>query len=107
MSNLKIPQLIVNGIVYKPKSPKARVWRKIMEFNENELNIPAIDYIDKMAEVIALAFGNEEITKDIILDNVDLSKMRAFFSDIFVWFVAQLNGKMEEIPKNVETEKVK
>lgn len=101
---MKIPTITVDGKIYKPKCPKAKVWRRVLTFQQHEKDIQAEDYMEEMAEVIAEAFGNENVTKESILNNIDLMDMRDLFSDVFIWFVALLNGKMEEIPKNVKAE---
>ena len=95
---------IWNEVIY-PQKPKAFVWRKIMEFDEKRFNDESIDmceYIDTYALVIAEVFSDERVTKDRILENIDLDDILPLYNDCYRYVASLITAKMKQIP-NVET----
>ncbi len=100
--DVKTPTITVGNVVYTPsKSPMARSWRRIVEFQQNQMNIQAVDYIDEEAAIIAAAFGRAEITAAVVLDNVPLDAIDDLFTDTFLWYMWLLHHKYDESPNAV------
>ena len=96
---------IGNEVIY-PQKPKAYVWRKIMEFDEKRFSDASIDdaceYIDSYATIIADVFSDSKVTKDSILENIDLDDILPLYNDCYRYVASLITAKMKQIP-NVET----
>ena len=98
-----IPTITINGVTYQPlKSPKARMWRKIVTLYEQQKDMDAGEYMDQMAGCIAAAFGRPEVTADDILDNIALDDMLDLLDTTYLWFGRLLNQKYASMQKNAQ-----
>lgn len=93
-----IPEIIIDDKKYVPVKPKAKVWRAVVELEDNKQKIKNAEIIDEYARVIALVFGIPEITKDCILDNIDLDEIKPLYYICANWVIDQINSKIEQIP---------
>lgn len=50
------PTIVIGGKTYKAKIPKVRAWRDFMAFETGTGEIPAEEFLDRMAELIASVF---------------------------------------------------
>lgn len=98
---MEIPEIKINGEIVKPQQPKAKIWREVMRFDEIKKDMDLTDFVDAHAEIIALVFGGS-ITKEIILDNLEIEDIVPTYRKIYLWILALLTSKLEKIP-NGET----
>lgn len=97
--------IVINGKKHYPGKPKAKVWRELMEFEDSrgKIDIETINFeVEKYANIIAKAFSNHEVTKELILEFIDLEDIIPLYSKTFDWFCALLRKKLANLP-NVET----
>jgi D-serine dehydratase len=92
-----VPELVINQKKYKAVPPKARAWRDFIVFEENVDSIPAKDFMDRMAALIADVFP-EEITADVILDNIPINEIKKLYRDSSRYVIGLVYGKLEQLP---------
>lgn len=92
-----VPELVINQKKYKAVPPKARAWRDFITFEEDVERIPAKDFMDRMAALIAEVFP-EEITSDVILDNIPINEIKKLYRDSFRYVIGLVYGKLEQLP---------
>ena len=92
MDALKIE---IEGMEFTAQQPKARLWAKMAEFVENKSNLPASEFIDAHAEIIAEICP--ELDKDFILDNVDLDDILAIYYKCFLWVTQLITSKLDKV----------
>ena len=91
----------INGKKYKPGKSKAKMWRELMEFDNQKTDIALEDFIDAHAEIIVKTFGNQDLTANMLIDNMDLDEILPLYSSVFKWFCGQLNAKTAKLPNDV------
>jgi len=96
MDELKI---VLDGVEHIAPTPKARAWRKIMEFDGQDKDIAAPDFLEKYAAVIAECFG-DDVTADMILDSLDIDDILVMYRSAVQWVLGLLHRKLDELPKN-------
>ena len=93
-------EIDINGKKYKHGKSKAKMWRELMQFDDQKADIPLEDFIDAHAEIIAKTFGNQDLTANMLIDNLDLDEILPLYSSAFKWFCGQLNAKTAKLPKD-------
>lgn len=93
------PKITINGKEIELPPIKARLWRPIMQFEEERKNISEVEGIDKYCEIIAIAFG---VTKDEVLDNLELSDVLPKYFEVYKKVTKMLSAKIGK--KNKEAE---
>jgi len=96
-----IPTITIRDKTYEANKPKARIWRELCRFDEDKKNLPAEEFLDAHAVIIAKVFDG--ITKDDILDELFIDEILTTYQDIFSWVASLITSKLGEI-KNVESE---
>lgn len=94
------PTIEINGKTFEIIEVKARMWRKFAEFDSKKKNIPAIDFVDEYAKFLAEWFDG--VTADDILDYMPLGKIANVYRACSDYLIALLNGKFDELEKNVD-----
>lgn len=92
--------ITINDKTYTATTPKAKIWREIMKFDEERTTLPNADFIDAHAIMIAKAFP--DLTSEEIIEQVDIDDIVPMYFDVFKWICGLLNNKLKQIP-NVET----
>jgi len=95
------PIITIGDKTYEAQKPKARIWRELCRFDEDKKNLPAEEFLDAHAVIIAKVFDG--ITKDDILDELFIDEILTTYQDIFSWVASLITSKLGEI-KNVESE---
>lgn len=95
------PIITINGKIIEMKTPKARAWREIMKFNEDRQSLPASDFCEEHAKMIALAFG---VSADEVLDNLDVDDILPTYLNVFTSLVGLLTAKLAIDKKNAAGE---
>ena len=100
------PEIVIDGKTYTPKSPKMKVWREFLAFFDEEKQDMALEeYLDRNVDLIVLAFGQKEITKESIDENMEVADIVPLVREIFLWLQSLTFSKLVKIP-NGETEPV-
>lgn len=96
----KRPVLKIGPNSYKASVPKVKAWHDFMEFETSIEDLPTVEYMDRMAELVASLFPNT--TADVIMNNVDLPDMKPLYNKCRDWIVYLVNVEIDKIPKNGE-----
>lgn len=99
------PSVTLYGKTYTPKSPKMKVWRKFLEFfDEDKEQLSLEEFLNQEVELIVLAFDRAEVTKDAIDDNIMVSDIVPLTRELFLWIQSTAFSKLAKLP-NEEAEK--
>ena len=100
------PKIVIDGKTYTPNSPKMKVWREFLAFfDEDKQDMALEEYLDRNVDLIVLAFGQKEITKESIDENMEVADIVPLVREIFLWLQLLTFSKLVKIP-NGETEPV-
>ena len=94
---IKIPKLKINGEIVHPDRPKAKVWREVMQFDEEKKSFSDASLIEEYAKMLAVAFGGK-VTAEKIIESVDLEDIIPAYRDVYVWLIEIASKKLEQIP---------
>lgn len=94
----KIPTFVLQGKTIHPRPPKARVWRTLIEFEEHKKDGNLEDFIDDHAAIIAQTFGRDDITPEVILDNLALEDVMPLYHDCYLWVMTMISSKLKQLP---------
>ena len=96
------PQLKIGGKMVKPVSPKMRVWREFLAFFDRDKGeMPIDDFLDAHINLIVLAFGKPEVTKEAVEDSLEICEVVPFTRDLFRWLQSQTFAKLVNLPNAV------
>lgn len=85
------PTITIDGRKIELPEAKARIWREIIKFDETRKEIPTADFVDRHAEIIALAFG---VTADEVLDNLEVGEILPVYLSVLTALLEMLTAKM-------------
>lgn len=91
--------ITINDKEIEMPTAKARLWRTIMQFDEEKKDMLVPDAIEKYCEIIALAFG---VATDEVLDNLELPDVLPTYFAVYGAVVQMLSAKTRK--KNTEAE---
>lgn len=97
MNQVKRPSIILRGKVYKARMPKVRAWRDFIAFETRTADIPAEEFLERMAALVASVF-DEPVNAKMIVNELPIDQLRPLYKEIFEWIVFLVNGKMAELP---------
>ena len=99
------PTLWIAGREITPHPPKMKVWREFLAFfdaDKQDMNLE--DFLDAHVRLIVLGFGREEVTKEVIDENVEVADIVPLTRSLFRWIQALTFSKLVNLP-NGETGK--
>ena len=100
------PTITISGKIFKPSSPKMKTWRKFLEFfeksNEELKEMTLSEYTDSMLDLIQAGFDSEDLTAELIEENLNVSEVRQLTLELFTWLREVFFTGLEEIPKNAD-----
>ena len=102
---METPTLYIAGREITPSSPKMKVWREFLAFfdtDKKDMNLE--DFLDAHVRLIVLGFGREEVTKEVIDENVDVADIVPLTRALFRWIQSLTFSKLVNLP-NGETGK--
>ena len=103
---METPKIKINGKIIQPAPPKMKVWREFLAFfDEDKQDMALEEYLDRTVDLIVLAFGQKEITKESIDENMEVADIVPLVREIFLWLQSLTFSKLVKIP-NGETEPV-
>ena len=95
------PQLVIDGKRVSPASPKMRVWREFLAFfDQDKGQMPIDDFLDAHVNLIVLAFGKQEVTKDAVEDALEICEVVPFTRELFRWLQSQTFAKLVKLPND-------
>ena len=99
------PTLWIAGREIVPNSPKMKVWREFLAFFDAEKQDMDLEtFLDEHVRLIVLGFGREEVTKEVIDENVEVADIVPLTRAIFRWIQSLTFSKLVNLP-NEETGK--
>ena len=102
---METPILHIAGREITPKPPKMKVWRAFLAFfdaDKQDMNLE--DFLDAHVRLIILGFGREEVTKEVIDENVEVADIVPLTRALFRWIQSLTFSKLVNLP-NGETGK--
>ena len=95
------PQLIVGGKKVSPASPKMRAWREFLVFfDKDKGQMPIDDFLNAHVNLIVLAFGKPEVTKEAVEDALEICEVVPFTRELFRWLQSQTFAKLVKLPND-------
>jgi len=99
-----VPYILVDGKKMVMPKPKIFLYRQMVAFSEKEKNgeLNGDELFDAMIEIIAVAFDNKEITKEVVEKNLPMEDLSAIFLHIKAHVEGMAMLKASQFP-NVKT----
>ena len=102
---METPMLHIAGREITPHPPKMKVWREFLAFfDSDKQDMHLEDFLDEHVRLIVLGFGREEVTKEVIDENVEVADIVPLTRSLFRWIQALTFSKLVNLP-NEETGK--
>ena len=99
------PILHIAGREIVPNPPKMKVWREFLAFFDAEKqDMDLEDFLDEHVRLIVLGFGRDDVTKEVIDENVDVADIVPLTRALFRWIQSLTFSKLVNLP-NGETGK--
>ena len=99
------PKLHIAGREITPNPPKMKVWRAFLAFfDADKEGLSLEDFLDEHVRLIILGFGREEVTKEVIDENVEVADIVPLTRALFRWIQSLTFSKLVNLP-NEEAEK--
>ncbi len=101
--NKPAPQITINGKKYSMPKPKIKLWRHMIRFTEAQQNgeLEGGKMLDEMLDLVVIAFGCPEITRETVEENVDFEELTNLISYISRQVTGIANAKAAEIPNGM------
>ena len=102
---METPTLHIAGREITPHPPKMKVWREFLAFFDAEKQDMDLEaFLDEHVRLIVLGFGRDDVTKEVIDENVDVADIVPLTRALFRWIQSLTFSKLVNLP-NGETEK--
>ena len=102
---METPKLHIAGREITPHPPKMKVWRAFLTFfDADKEGLSLEDFLDAHVRLIVLGFGREEVTKEVIDENVEVADIVPLTRALFRWLQSLTFSKLVNLP-NGETGK--
>ena len=99
------PKLHIAGREIVPNPPKMKVWRTFLAFfDADKQDMDLETFLDEHVRLIVLGFGREEVTKEVIDENVEVADIVPLTRALFRWIQSMTFSKLVNLP-NGEMEK--
>jgi|GEM_PF-1031263 len=94
------PSITIKNKKYTMPKPKIKLWRHLIKFSESQASgeLDGEKVLDEIIDIVAIAFNNAEITKEVIEENIDFEELGNVFSFISQEVTNMVNGKMMQFP---------
>ena len=98
---MKIPVIKIDGAELEMRTPKARLWRELIKFEQERRNLKVEDFCDEHVKMIAAAFG---VTVEEVLDNLDVDEILPTYMNVLTFVMELLTANLKIAKKNEEDE---
>ena len=93
------PTLWIAGREITPKPPKMKVWREFLAFfDADKEGLSLEDFLDAHVRLIILGFGQEEVTKESVEENVEVADIVPLTRSLFRWIQSLTFSKLVNLP---------
>ena len=102
---METPILHIAGREIVPNPPKMKVGREFLAFfDADKEGLSLEDFLDAHVRLIILGFGQEEVTKESVEENVEVADIVPLTRSLFRWIQSLTFSKLVNLP-NGETGK--
>ena len=102
---METPILHIAGREITPHPPKMKIWREFLAFFDAEKQDMDLEaFLDEHVRLIVLGFGRDDVTKEVIDENVDVADIVPLTRVLFRWIQSLTFSKLVNLP-NGETGK--
>ena len=102
---METPILHIAGREIMPTPPKMKVWREFLAFfDADKKGLSLEDFLDEHVRLIVLGFGRDDVTKEVIDENVEVADIVPLTRSLFRWIQSLTFSKLVNLP-NGETGK--
>ena len=99
------PTLHIEGREITPHPPKMKVWREFLSFfDADKEGLSLEDFLDEHVRLIVLGFGRDDVTKEVINENVEVADIIPLTRALFRWIQSLTFSKLVNLP-NEDTER--
>ena len=99
------PKLHIAGREITPNPPKMKIWRAFLAFfDADKQDMDLEDFLDEHVRLIVLGFGRDDVTKEVIDENVEVADIVPLTRSLFRWIQSLTFSKLVNLP-NEETGK--
>ena len=96
---METPTLHIAGREITSKPPKMKVWREFLAFFDAEKQDMDLEaFLDEHVRLIILGFGREEVTKEVIDENVEVADIVPLTRALFRWIQSLTFSKLVNLP---------
>ena len=96
---METPILHIAGREVVPNPPKMKVWRAFLAFfDADKEGLSLEDFLDEHVRLIVLGFGRDDVTKEVIDENVEVADIVPLTRSLFRWIQTLTNSKLVNLP---------
>jgi hypothetical protein len=95
---MNAPTITLNGKTYTAPSPKVKMWRQFVKFQEVRDKMDTQQALDEMLRLIAEAFNHPDVTPQAIEENLGLEDFLPIFNEISSWIGQIVTMKINQLP---------
>ena len=96
---METPILHIAGREITPNPPKMKVWREFLAFFDAEKQDMDLEsFLDEHVRLIVLGFGRDDVTKEVIDENVDVADIVPLTRALFRWIQSLTFSKLVNLP---------
>ena len=96
---METPKLHIAGREITPNPPKMKVWRTFLAFfDADKQDMDLETFLDEHVRLIVLGFGREEVTKEVIDENVEVADIVPLTRSLFRWIQSLTFSKLVNLP---------
>ena len=96
---METPTLHIAGREIMPHPPKMKVWREFLAFFDAEKQDMDLEaFLDEHVRLIVLGFGRDDVTKEVIDENVDVADIVPLTRALFRWIQSLTFSKLVNLP---------
>ena len=106
---MQAPTITLEGKEYTARKLKMKAWRQVVKLQKDLAGLDATtalqdeEIMGKMAGALEAFFNHPEVTAEKIMEDMDLADFVPAIRAVSVWVTDQVNGKVEQFPKNSQT----
>lgn len=100
---METPEIKLGSKSYKARTPRVKLWRKIVHFNKHygklddfHLNIEAYE---AMLDLIAECFNHPEVTPEAIEDHLEINQIVPTFVKVTEWVGSLISAAGSGLPE--------
>ena len=96
---METPMLHIAGREITPHPPKMKVWRAFLAFfDADKEGLSLEDFLNEHVRLIILGFGREEVTRESVEENVDVTDIVPLTRSLFRWIQSLTFSKLVNLP---------